>query len=129
MTYQEILDASVRMVCEGTYSDSYTKDYTERAPYILAAFLSHCASLDVKYRRAHGLEEAEPFEGVTVTLTDSFLLPTVFSAAAIFYLSAMLTIEESEEMSDRFFALCSDALSAIEAALPTTVEAIVDKYE
>jgi len=128
MTYQDILNASLRMVCEGTWNNSYYKDYTERAPYILASFLSHCAPLEAKYRRANGLEEAVPFEGVTVTMTDAFHLPSIFCTAAIFYLSAMLTIEESEEMSDKYFAHCSDELSRIESNLPMTIEPIVNRY-
>ena len=127
MTNQEIFDAALRMCCEGNYSNSYVKDYTERAPYILASFLSHTASLVQKYRYVHRLE-GEAFEGVTVTLTESFAIPSVFSTAAVFYLSAMLTIEENEEMSDKFFALCNDELSRIEHSLPMTSEPIVNKY-
>lgn len=128
MTYQEILDAAMRICCEGSYSTNYIKDYTERAPYILASFLTHIAPLERKYRRAYALEEVPPFEGVTVALTDTLPLPSVFASSAVFYLSAMLTIEENEEMSDKFFAQCSDALSRIESNLPTTVEAIVNRY-
>ena len=90
MTYQELLNAALRMVCEGNYIDSYTKDYSERAPYIFASFLSHCAPLEARYRRANGLEDAVPFEGVTVALSETVTFPSVFTTAAIFYLSAML---------------------------------------
>lgn len=128
MTNQEIFDAALRMCCEGNYSNSYIKDYTERAPYILASFLSHTASLVQKYRYAHQLEEARAFEGVTVSLTEDFPIPSIFTTAAVFYLSAMLTIEENEEMSDKFFALCNDELSRLEASLPMKVETIINKY-
>jgi hypothetical protein len=128
MTNQEIFDAALRMCCEGNYSLSYTKDYTERAPYILASFFSHTAPLVEKYRDAHRLDVASRFEGVTVALTEAFPIPSVFTSAAVFYLSAMLTIEENEEMSDKFFALCNDELSRIEATLPMKLETIVNKY-
>ena len=128
MTNQEIFDAALRMCCEGNYANSYIKDYTERAPYILASFFSHTAPLVQKYRYAHQLDVTAEFEGVSVALTESFPIPSVFTSAAVFYLSAMLTIEENEEMSDKFFALCNDELSRIESSLPMQVETIVNKY-
>ena len=128
MTNQEIFNAALRMCCEGNYGNSYIKDYTERAPYILASFLTHTAELAQKYRRLHSLGDIAPFEGVSIELTEEFPVPSIFSSAAVFYLSAMLTIEENEEMSDKFFALCNDELSRIEDSLPMMTESIVNKY-
>ena len=128
MTNQEIFNAALRLCCEGSYTTAFTKDYTERAPYILASFYSHTGLLVQRYRRLYNLGEIPPFEGVIAELTDTFPIPAIFSSAAVFYLSAMLTIEENEEMSDKFFALCNDELSRIEHSLPLRTESIVNKY-
>ena len=51
MTYLDLYHAALSKigVVESTES---VKDYEERAPYLLASFVSQCASLDKKFRKA-----------------------------------------------------------------------------
>lgn len=128
MTYQDIFDAAVKLVCEETADSSTNADYLERAPYLLAAFLNECDETDARYRKANGLEARLPFDKAQVTMSDAFLLCGCFTAPAVYYVSAMLVIDENEEMSDRFFARYSDLLSSILQTLPTTVETMKDRY-
>ena len=57
MTAQEILDAAIAMACEDPSDTDANADYVDRAPYLLASFLTRCAPLDRAYRRAHGTGE------------------------------------------------------------------------
>lgn len=128
MTYQEIFEAAVKMVCEETGSASANADYLERAPYLLAAYLNECDATEARYRQANGLEKRPPFDGIQITMSDEFLLSGRFTTPAVYYLSAMLVIDENEEMSDRFFSLYSDSLSSISNTLPGKIEALNDRY-
>ncbi len=128
MTAQEIFDAALRMVCENPDETQEFEDYTDRAPYLLATCAQECAGLDDLYRRAHELTARSVSIGATIPLTAEFPLSAVFTPAAGYYLSAMLVLDENEAMSDRFFALYSDALAAIQSALPARSETIVQCY-
>lgn len=127
MTYQELYDASLALVGEyGTNAD--TSDYLERAPFLLASGYSECTSLDAVYRRSTGIPSVPYPTVVCVTLSDPFPLAEVFALPVTYYLSAMLTIEESEELSDRFFSLYTDAMESIRASLTAKTESITDRY-
>ncbi|MBQ9784522.1 MAG: hypothetical protein IJW29_03375 [Clostridia bacterium] len=129
MTAQELLEAAIAMVCEDPHDTDANSDYTERAPYLLASFLSQCAPLDRTYRRAHALGDGSAFDGASFALDNVFPLSSVFAPAAVYYLAAMLVLDENEVMSDRFFALYTDTLASIQNALPATVAPVLDKYK
>ncbi len=129
MTAQQLLEAAIAMVCEDPTDTEANADYADRAPYLLASFLNQCAPLDHAYRRAHALGEATAFDGALLELGDVFPLSGVFAPAAVYYLAAMLVLDENEDMSDRFFALYTDSLASIQNALPATVERILDKHK
>ncbi|MBQ7336005.1 MAG: hypothetical protein IJW92_05995 [Clostridia bacterium] len=128
MTCQELLDAAVRLVCEDPSLPQNLEDYTERAPYLLASCLTQCAPLDARYRLAHGLDAVEAFEGAAIDLGEAFPLCGIFAPAAVYYLAAMLVIDENERMSDKYFSLYSDALASIQVELPATATHITDRY-
>lgn len=127
MTLREITDAAIRLVCENP-ADVATNDYTERAAYILPAFCGQCSALDDRYRLAHAVKAKTPLSATYMEPEATFPLTDVFIAPATYYLAAMLVVDESEELSDRFFALYTDALASIESALPATTEAVTDRY-
>ena len=129
MTAQKLLETAIAMVCEDPTNADANADYAERAPYLLASFLTQCAPLDRAYRRAHALGEATAFNGATLALDDVFPLSGAFTPAAIYYLAAMLVLDENEAMSDRFFALYTDALASIQSSLPAKIERIRDKHK
>lgn len=129
MLAQELLDAALAMICEEPNRQDANSDYKERAPYLLATFLNLCAPIDRQYRHAHGLGDATEFDGAMLPLEDVFPLTSAFAPAAVYYLAAMLVLDENEVMSDRLFALYTDTLTTIQSSLPVTVEPIRDNYK
>ena len=127
MTYRDVLDAAVRLLSEDN-DYGYVEDYTARAPYVLATFDLECAAADRAYRQSHGLNESATPTSTCVELGERFRLSDVFYPAALYYLSAMLVMDENEDLGERFFELYSDAVSKILAALPAGLSKIVDSY-
>lgn len=127
MTYRELFEAAVRAVAENG-AEANTEDYEERATYLLATFTYECCTLDALYRAANELGSSEPPSTVCVPLDDDFTLSDVFAPAAVYYLCAMLVLDENERMSERFFDLYSDSLSTLRASLPAKKESIKDCY-
>lgn len=127
MTYREIYRAALRLVSESD-GNLANEDYEERAGYILAILCNECAPIEKKYCAAHSVTRTPFTPCAEVTLSAEFPLQDVFINAAIYYLSAMLVADENEELSDRFFELYTDALSAILADLPCTKQRIVNEY-
>ncbi len=128
MTYRELFENALRAVAEGSDTGEVS-DYEERAGYLLATFCMQCAKADADYRRANGEDAATFSVAAWVDPDDEFPLCDVFAPPAIYYLSAMLTLDENEEMSDRFFELYSDALSKILSSLPAACEGVTDRYK
>ncbi len=148
-TYQSILDASIKMVCEDA-DNGNCEDYQSRASYILATFCSEFLPLDRKYREVNGDTTEVGEIAAAITLSEAFPLSSIFVPAATYYLCAMLVIEENETLSDRFFDLYSDAIASIQAfsqpapvepeepsspvepekpeIIPATLESIVNRY-
>ena len=116
MTYQEIYDAALRMICESTNSEE-NADYEERAPYILATFCNECAPIEVAYCKAHKILPPNIAPLVRIAMIDTFPLNARFSAAVVYYLCAMLVIDENEALSDKFFSLYTDAVSLVQASI------------
>ena len=127
MTYRDVLDAAVKLLCEDS-DYGYAEDYAARAPYVLATFDMECAAADRAYRQSHGLNEATAASTPCVQLGAEFRLSEPFFPAALYYLSAMLVMDENEVLGEKFFELYSDTLSKILDSLPATVSKIVDSY-
>ena len=129
MTYQDILNSATLAACESTRTSASLTDYTERAPYLLASFVGLYANTDRQYRLAHKIPEIEiATDTVCVSLSDAFPLSDVFVPAAVSYLASQLTIDENEELSDRFFDRYIDMILAIRRELPCVCEPISDRY-
>lgn len=128
MTYRQVYENALRAVCE-TADSTDTSDYEERAGYILATFLGQCAPVERQYRLAHQMKVTASVAVAHVDLDSSFGLPDVFVTPAEHYLAAMLVMDENEELSDRFFELYTDGISALLSSLPCSSESITDRYQ
>ena len=127
MTYRNLFDSAVAQIAEQV-GDYGVSDYEERAGYILASFCTRTADADKRYRAANGHPAVTHPELAYVELEDIFPLHAVFAPVAAYYLAANLTADENESMSDRFFALYSDAISSILTGLPCSISPITDRY-
>ncbi|MBR3893679.1 MAG: hypothetical protein IKJ35_00880 [Clostridia bacterium] len=127
MTLREITNAAIALVCEEPESVD-TQDYKDRAAFILPTFCGHCAAIDDRYRSANAMEKKATFSSTYMDLEETFPLSAIFIAPATYYLAAMLTVDENEEMSDRFFALYTDSVASVEAGLAAVAEQISDRY-
>ena len=129
MIYYDILNGAITAACEDITASRAIEDYSIRGQFLLANFVTQYAKLDSIFREANGLEPQEiQTEMISVDSEDEFPLCDVFIPVAVHYIAAGLVIEENEEMSDKFFALCNDELSRLEASLPMKVETIIHKY-
>lgn len=127
MTFRELFENALRAIAENS-TDGDTSDYEERASYILATFCTECAGLDRRYRKAHGMTDAGSRSLTYVELSENVPFSEVFASAAVYYLCAMLTLDENESMSERFFELYTDAIASIQFSLPCVCEPIGDRY-
>lgn len=127
MTYRELFTVAVGMTGEEIAGDCIA-DYEEAAPYLLATFCREAAEIDARYRASHGLSAASHTFVACVDMDEEFPLVDILTPAATYYLCALLVADENESLSDRFFTLYSDAISAIVNALPASVCPIEDRY-
>ena len=127
MTFEELFENALRLVAEDP-TEGDTSDYEDRASYILATFCSQCASADARYRQAHKMSAVTVSAVAYVELSEAFPLCDAFAPAATYYLAAMLTLDENEVLSEKFFALYTDALATIQASLPALRETVTDSY-
>ncbi len=128
MTYRQVYENALRLISE-TGDSVDVSDYEERSNYILATFLGQCAPADRQYRAAHQMSASVTSPVAYVEPDQSFGLSDVFVTPAEYYLAAMLVMDENEELSDRFFALYTDAISALLSSLPCSTESISDRYQ
>lgn len=126
MIYSELYAAALRLISET--EDSISDDYEERAPYLLGTFVTEQIPLQKKWDAAHGEEERSYTPCLAVTMSDDFPLGDDWIAPATYYLAAMLTLDENETLSDRLFDRYVDGIASIEASLPSSTEAIKDRY-
>ena len=128
MTFRNIYEAALRMICENIASEE-TADYEERAPYILATFCNECAPIEEAYCKAHKLQFVSIPALTQIAMIDYFPLRDRFTAAGVYYLSAMLVIDENEELSDKFFSLYTDVVSLIQTATQEKIKEIKEQEE
>ena len=125
MTFREIYESAVHLICEDP-ADSF--DYEERSGYLLASFCTQAHGADKRYRTANGLGAAGEIPEVCADLNADFPLSPIFAPCAVFYVAALLALDENEELSDKLFARYSDGMSDILSALPCRQEPIADRY-
>lgn len=126
MTNEEILKSATALLNESCVN--VPKDYRDRAVYILGQFYSGHESLDKRYRKAHGLPVNEASAPTVAELEAEFTFVPALAPSAIYYLAAMLVMDENEDLGDKIFALHADALSTVKASLPFTKEKIKNVY-
>ncbi len=117
MTGIDIYKAALHILAD-TNEESDRRDYEERYPYILALFYGENEELDTRYRSSNGL----PIEICDYAISEiphmEFQLSDVFFSAAVYYLAAMLIIDENTEFSDKLFEKYAGRMTDICASLP-----------
>lgn len=107
------------------------QDYAERAPYILSAMFSESSKTDKNYRSVNSLSKQGSFNPTYTALTAEFPLSDRFVSAAVFYLAALLIIDENDDLSDSFYDKYCDSISSIVAEISAgqaAIEQIRDVY-
>lgn len=127
MTGKEIYSASLHILAE-TDDNADRSDYEERYPYILALFYGEAEELDLKYRRAHKIPIEYMYFEISEIPEAEMPLCDVFASAAVYYLAAMLIIDENTEFSDRLFEKYSARMESILSGLPSELGKIKRVY-
>lgn len=126
LTCNKIFLAALAML--GEPSDGYPADLATQATYHLAAFCCENSGIDSLYRTHRGLAPAGEFDSVAIGLDETFPLCERFVPAAATYLSAMLVLDENEELSDKLYDRYCDMMATLCATIPGASEAITDIY-
>ena len=126
MTNKDIFLGALALVGEPVGLDA--ADYAERAPYIIANFITENTALDDKYRAAVGAGPKTAVCHVFASDEEAFPLLPRFSSAAQYYLASMLIADEDDARSDGFFDKFCTAMADIMAEIPAVSSAIVDVY-
>ena len=127
MTNREIYTSALCILAEST-SEGDNEDYEERAPYLIAAFLTEASDADTALRKALDEPIAAHFNAVFASLDNEFPLLDRFSTAAAMYVAAMLTIDDFPDVSDRIYDKYSDVMSSICSSVPAVCERIQNRY-
>lgn len=126
MTHDELLRSACALLNEST--EEVPADYLERAAYLLGSYYAQCESLDLGYRAAHGMTERTSALPTVADMDGDFLFVPALAPAAVYYLAAMLVMDENEVLGDKLYDLYVDAVSSTEAALPFSKESIREVY-
>ncbi len=117
MVNKEIYTSALRLIAESDKLAS-TSDYEERFPYILALFFNESEELDRRYRIAHKLPVLPQKAYIAADVEEEFPLSEYFISAAVYYVAAMLIIDENIEFSDKLFEKYTARMGEICASLP-----------
>lgn len=127
MTCRELFQSALRMICEREETADVS-DYEERSEYLIASFCNQFVTMDALISSLLGENAGSYKTTVRLDPDQKFPLADRFANAAIYYLSAMLVIDENEELSEQFFALYSDAVSMLKSTVIGKQESISDRY-
>ncbi len=123
MQCKDIFRSALKLLGE-IGDETNNPDYTDRAPYIIAAFVSEAFDTDRKFRLAHGLEDATESDRVYIDLEDDFPLCDRLAPMCAFYLASLLIADESPELSESYYDRYCDSISKLIASLPSRTEGI-----
>ena len=135
MTNQKIYEGALKILAE-TSDMADNEDYEMRAPYLIAAFCSETEELDMAYRKANKLGNADRVNDVDLSLDSNFPRAPRFASSACVYLASMLVIDTDPELSERLYDKFSDMIATICASIPQiaepdkvgVIENIIDRY-
>ena len=127
MKNRDVYAAALRVVCESDVRGD-TSDYEERAPYLLATLISQLSALDAALRASSGIAGNKITPSVFVGLDEEFPLCDALCGSAVYYLAAMLVIDENEALYERLFALYSESISLLQDSQAFKSHPIVDVY-
>jgi len=127
MTNMEIYTATLRLINEISDVDR-SSDYQDRAPYILANFITDNVALNRQYCQLMGILPRNVAVRTHMALAEEFPLADVFFIPAEYYLAYLLLADENPELSDMFFDRFCLSIASILAKIPATREKIVNAY-
>ena len=127
MDYCEIYNGAVQLL-NGDQTLPDVADYERRAGYLLANFTMLAAPVDTVYREINSLPALTQRSYSYVELNKFFPLSTIFAPAAIYYLAAMLVLDENETLSDKLFDLYVNEIATIQASFPAKSTKTADRY-
>ena len=127
MEYSEIYNSAVQLLGE-EQSLPNIADYERRAGYLLANFTMNTIPVDTLYRESNSLSPSTSKTYTYVEFKQFFPLSTVFASAGIYYLAAMLVLEENKELSDRLYALYLREIEGIKQSLQASLIQTRDCY-
>lgn len=126
MTNKDIFLGALALIGEPSLEGA--QDYAERAPFIIANFISENEALDKQYRVAKGEPAVGATSPVYAAFDETFPLSARFASASQYYLAAMLVSDEDMERSDVYFDRFCTAMSDIISEIPAVCESITDAY-
>ena len=100
------------------------EDFSERAPYHLAAF---CLEAEEMNRWLSASPSAE-FHPTYLPLDDEFPLSDRLAPIAALYLASMLILDEDPDRSAILYDRYGDAMSDLHNGIPATLESIKELY-
>lgn len=127
MTNKDIYLGALALIAEPVTEGA--EDYAERAPYIMANFISENSALDGQYRLFLGAEKAGGGSPVYAAFDEEFPLSARFASAAQYYLASMLIADEDVDRADVFFDRFCTAMADILSEIPAMCEKIVSAYD
>ena len=127
MTNQEIYDAAIRLIGE-TAETNVNEDYRDRATYLIAAVCHRYASLDVLYRRAHGLATQKLLAINNFPLPTLFPLSDAFAPPVSMAVASLLVLDENAKMSEQLMTWADTTVAEIQKSIPFTKEKIQSSY-
>ena len=126
MTNKDIFLGALALIAEPQGLSA--ADYEERAPYIIAGFLSENAALDNQYRHAMGEVVKKHRHPAYASLDEEFPLSDRFATPAQFYLASMLISDEDTDRADDLFDRFCTGMTGIMAEIPAVAEKITNAY-
>lgn len=121
VTNRDIYNNSLALIGE-SLSGEYVDDYEERAPYLIASVAYQTLTLDKKIRTVDGLDAAESFSPVYLSLDLDFPLCERLAFPAALYVASLLVIDEDPDLSDTLYDKYCDSVSSLDAAYTVSAD-------
>lgn len=128
MTNEEIYQSALHLAGESETEDTPNADYRERGGYFIAAICRQCEPAENAYRTSKGLGRVTLPEGLAYSMTATFPLSAPLAVAVAFGVAALLTADESPELSAALHSRFQQAIADLLHSLPMQPESIVQRY-
>lgn len=127
MTCSDILLAACNLISEEAGDRIDNKDFTARAPYVIAAFCGMASLVDKHYRKAFSLGAQPLFNRARIELDAQFPLSDRFIPAAAAYLASMLIAAYNPQLSRTLREDARESFTSAYGEIPATIHGIIDR--